>query len=139
VITYPQHLTSYWRVLCVNFKPQAVAPAATRRVPIFAKPTTVPSVVAVPAAKPQPTQKPSILRSESSIIVEQTFERLAPAKLVEDPFTSAYTQEESDEDQPECMDMDEPIEDIDANDRNDPTCCTEYVNEIFEYCHNREV
>jgi cyclin B len=33
----------------------------------------------------------------------------------------------------------DPFEDIDANDRNDPTCCTEYVNEIFEYCHSREI
>eukprot|EP00026_Physarum_polycephalum_P008177 Phypoly_transcript_08256.p1 GENE.Phypoly_transcript_08256~~Phypoly_transcript_08256.p1 ORF type:complete len:445 (+),score=82.88 Phypoly_transcript_08256:70-1404(+) len=127
----------------------AVAPAATRRVPIFAKSTTgsstaLPALVPVPSAKPpiQPTHKPSILRSDSSIVVEQTFERLAPAKHAEDPFTSAYTQDESDEDQPENMLIDmgcEPIEDIDANDRNDPTCCTEYVNEIFEYCHAREL
>jgi hypothetical protein len=61
---------------------------------------------------------------------------------VEDPFTSAYTQDDSDEDQPENMLIDmgcEPIEDIDASDRNDPTCCTEYVDEIFEYYHAREV
>lgn len=34
---------------------------------------------------------------------------------------------------------DEPVEDIDANDRDDLTCCVEYVNEIFEYCHIKEV
>ncbi len=37
------------------------------------------------------------------------------------------------------VDTDDQIEDIDAVDRNDPICCTEYVNEIFAYCRKREV
>jgi len=30
-------------------------------------------------------------------------------------------------------------EDIDLNDQMDPQCCTEYVNDIFEYCREKEL
>lgn len=85
--------------------------------------------------KPAAIAKPAIpankvVRSESFVALEVP---VAPKQL-DDIFY------ECDEEMDDQMDITEPIiEDIDANDREDPQCCTEYVNEIFEYCHQREV
>lgn len=89
-----------------------------------------------PAAKPplQAAGRPTLTSQNSFTSVD------ALLKQSEDPFASAFGEDDKQQDM---MMVDladsEPVEDIDANDRDDLTCCVEYVNEIFEYCHMKEV
>lgn len=84
----------------------------------------------------QPATKGVVRTDSFSLEVQE--KPLAPKQL-DDIFKYRDDTEQSDEEMDDQMDLTEPIEDIDANDRDDPQCCTEYVNEIFEYCHQREV
>lgn len=114
-----------------------VVNAAAGRVRIFSSKVEKPALAPSVTTKPLHTisQKPT-LRSENSFTN-------AEAASLEDPF--AELSKESNDTEARSVDLmmidlvDEPLEDIDANDRDDPQCCTEYVNEIFEYCHLKEV
>lgn len=114
-------------------KPSAPA-AASRRVNIFSKPVEKAAPV-----QPAAVAKPPLQPTNKAVSRESSFTSLAmlekPTKL-DEIFTDG-DQEMLDGEQD--IEIEPMIEDIDANDRDDPQCCTEYVNEIFEYCHQREI
>lgn len=129
------------------------------RVPIFpvgsSKPAVVPPVSSNAAVGSLTTIIPPVMVSSSATTISSSalskpvVHQLRPAlKVSSDTSVLAKplgVHQSAFEVVPDAkpMDIDDELEDksedIDIHDLHDPQCCTEYVQEIFEYCREKEV
>lgn len=107
--------------------------AASNRVRVFGKPITQSNVLKPKSAKPLGTISAIAAprpKEQTNLVTPMTFgfEDIIDKENVE-PMLIDEMEE----------DFLEEADDIDAGDREDPQCVTEYVNQIYEYLREKEV